>query len=300
MFEVDSSKVAIGKAENQAVKEFAQKMIDDHSAANSKLATIAAEQKLKVPTALDAKHLSDLDALNKAPAPIDGQYVEMQQAAHADAVALFESYSQNGDNATLKTFATETLPTLKMHKDMVEKLEVDAPASGTTEATAVKTPVATVNPDPGAKGNLASNIIGETVYNSTAEEAEQIGEVNDIVMNANGAATLLIIGVGGFLGVGERDVAIDFNGAEWAEKDGDRWLVVATTKETLEGMEPFDRTPYVITPAAHRRPHGPGGASRSCGPGHTNCRGAKAVNPKTSPSGSDQAGLRVLGSCHGL
>lgn len=97
--------------------------------------------------------------------------------------------------------------------------------------------------------NLASNIIGESVYNSTAENAEEIGEVKDIVINADGAAASLVVGVGGFLGMGERNVAVDFKTAKWAEKDGDRWLVVETTKEQLEGMPPFDAAMYGPAPA---------------------------------------------------
>ena len=46
----------------------------------------------------------------------------MQRNAHADAVALFESYAKDGDNAELKTFAQETVPTLKMHQEMIEKI----------------------------------------------------------------------------------------------------------------------------------------------------------------------------------
>ncbi|TPI72587.1 DUF4142 domain-containing protein, partial [Mesorhizobium sp. B2-8-9] len=64
MFEVESSKIAQGKAQDQAVKDFAQKMIDDHGAANAKLETIAGEQKLKVPAQTDAAHKSELDTLN--------------------------------------------------------------------------------------------------------------------------------------------------------------------------------------------------------------------------------------------
>lgn len=110
MFEVDSSQVVVTKAQDQHVKDFAQKMIDDHGAANSKLAAIAGEQKLQVPTALDADHKSDLDALNSATGPVGDSYVQMQLKAHADAVELFESYAQIGDNASLKTFAAGVYP----------------------------------------------------------------------------------------------------------------------------------------------------------------------------------------------
>jgi len=137
MFEVDSSAVAVAKARDQQVKDFARKMIDDHGAANAKLVVIAGEQKLEVPTALDAEHKAALDTLNSVADPIDEPYVRMQRDAHADAVELFESYAQDGDNASLKVFAAETLPTLKMHQEMVEALAsgADTGASGHTTAT---------------------------------------------------------------------------------------------------------------------------------------------------------------------
>jgi putative membrane protein len=140
-FEVDSSKVAQGKLTDKGVQDFAQKMIDDHGAANAKLASIAAEQKLQVPSELDAQHKAELDKLQQAKAPVDQPYVALQRSAHTDAVALFEAYAKDGDNATLKSFAQDTLPTLKMHKDMIEKI---ATTTGTEPAaTSSTTPAAT-------------------------------------------------------------------------------------------------------------------------------------------------------------
>jgi len=147
MFEVDSSKIAESKAQDQGIKDFAQKMIDDHGAANAKLETIAGEQKLKVPTELDAKHKADLDALQNAKDAVDKPYVQMQRDAHSEAVTLFESYAKDGDNAQLKTFASETLPTLKMHQEMVEKIAATVAATSTTgeaePATSSTTPAVT-------------------------------------------------------------------------------------------------------------------------------------------------------------
>lgn len=170
MFEVDSSKVATTKAQDQHVKDFAQKMIEDHGAANAQLVTIAREQKLQVPMALDAKHKSDLDALNSASGPVDGPYVQMQRAAHLDAVALFESYAQDGENASLKTFAAETLPTLKMHQEMVEAIASGTdhqPGEATSTTPAVNTPD-TVNPAAPIPG---ANSFTEDQARSRIEEA---------------------------------------------------------------------------------------------------------------------------------
>ncbi|MEP6564370.1 MAG: PRC-barrel domain-containing protein [Mesorhizobium sp.] len=100
-----------------------------------------------------------------------------------------------------------------------------------------------------ADGNLATNIVGESVYNGSGDDAQNIGDVNDIVLTKEGKAQSLIIGVGGFLGIGEKSVAYDFAKAEWAEKNGDRWLVAKASKEELQALPDFDRKVYDLAPA---------------------------------------------------
>ncbi|MBZ9996819.1 MULTISPECIES: DUF4142 domain-containing protein [unclassified Mesorhizobium] len=136
-FEVDSSQIALDKAQDQRIKDFAQMMIRDHGAANAKLEAVAGQQKLKVPPALDAKHQGDLDKLKNAQAPIDPAYVDAQRKAHDEAVKLFEDYASGGDNAALKTFAQETVGTLKMHQQTIEKI-----AAGQDAVTGATTPAA--------------------------------------------------------------------------------------------------------------------------------------------------------------
>ncbi|TIX61136.1 MAG: PRC-barrel domain containing protein, partial [Mesorhizobium sp.] len=80
--------------------------------------------------------------------------------------------------------------------------------STTTDGTGAQKPVdmnaAPAEPVKKADGNLATNIIGESVYNGTADDAQNIGDVNDIVLTKDGKAEALVIGVGGFLGIGEK------------------------------------------------------------------------------------------------
>lgn len=98
-------------------------------------------------------------------------------------------------------------------------------------------------------GHLASAIIGETVYNGTAENAENIGEVNDLVLGPNGELQFVVIGVGGFLGLGEKDIAVGYKDLQWVERNGDRWLVAPYTKDQLTAQAEFDRRPYEVAPA---------------------------------------------------
>ncbi|TGQ67488.1 PRC-barrel domain containing protein [Mesorhizobium sp. M00.F.Ca.ET.186.01.1.1] len=124
-----------------------------------------------------------------------------------------------------------------------------APATSTDTAQAPADMNAAPEPVKRAEGNLATNIIGENVYNGTGDDAQKIGDVNDIVLSKEGKAESLVIGVGGFLGIGAKNVTYDFNKAQWAEKNGDRWLVAQTTKEELQAQPDFNRKAYDPVPA---------------------------------------------------
>jgi len=115
-------------------------------------------------------------------------------------------------------------------------------AAGAHAANAPATQMAVVAPV--ADGNLVSKIMGTAVYDSTADDATKIGNVKDIVLDKDGKARLVVIGVGGFLGVGEKNVAYDFSKLEWINKKGDRWLVAKTTKEELQAQPNFDTKTY--------------------------------------------------------
>lgn len=115
------------------------------------------------------------------------------------------------------------------------------PAQPAQPAPATEQPAAPVVK---ADGYLASNIMGESVYNGTGDNAENIGDVNDLVLDKDGNTQAVVIGVGGFLGIGERNVTVEFSKLSWAEGNGDRWLVYPSTKEQLEALPEFDRRPY--------------------------------------------------------
>src|SRR5690606_37819435 len=100
-----------------------------------------------------------------------------------------------------------------------------------------------------AEGYLATNLIGETVYNGTGDDAEKIGTVNDLVIDTENRIQAIVIGVGGFLGIGRKDVALEYSLADWAERDGDQFLVVDTTADTLRALPDFDRNAYEPMPA---------------------------------------------------
>ena len=88
--------------------------------------------------------------------------------------------------------------------------------------------------------NLGSRLIDQPVYSSTGDDAEEIGNISDLVFDENGQITAVVIGVGGFLGIGEKAVAADFNMLEFtlAADNTERW-VLPTTAEALTAAPDF-------------------------------------------------------------
>ncbi|MEX6507377.1 DUF4142 domain-containing protein [Jiella sp. M17.18] len=125
-FEIETSNLALRKSKDKAVHDFAQKMVHDHSQAATKLEAAVKQSKMNVsvPTGLDPEHKQMLDDLEAAPSEgFDAKYIQMQSQAHDNAIALFKSYSNNGEKGPIRQFAAKTLPTLKHHKQLVQKLQ---------------------------------------------------------------------------------------------------------------------------------------------------------------------------------
>jgi sporulation protein YlmC with PRC-barrel domain len=94
---------------------------------------------------------------------------------------------------------------------------------------------------------LASDLLGMTLYNGPGDDAEAVGDINDVIMGPDGNAEAVVVGVGGFLGIGEKEVAVDFSRISWIDRDNARWLIIDSTKEELEGAPAFDRTAFEPT-----------------------------------------------------
>jgi hypothetical protein len=78
----------------------------------------------------------------------------------------------------------------------------------------------------------ASKLIGTKVTNAANES---VGEINDVVLGKDGKVAAVIIGVGGFLGMGERDVAISYSGLKFAKDSNNRDVItVNATKDQLK------------------------------------------------------------------
>jgi sporulation protein YlmC with PRC-barrel domain len=87
---------------------------------------------------------------------------------------------------------------------------------------------------------LASDVYKADVYDTSENK---VGNVTDLMIDSNGNVTAAIIGVGGFLGVGQKDVAIPFKELKVSTRDGKDWLVLNRTKDELKTMPAYDKKP---------------------------------------------------------
>jgi putative membrane protein len=130
---VNDAQLALEKASRQDVKDFAQRMVQDHTKANDQLKSIASSKGITLPARPSASDRKKTDALQKlSGAKFDRQYIEGQRAAHKQAVALFSGESKNGKDSELKSFASQTLPTLEDHLKMITAMPLAQKKTATT------------------------------------------------------------------------------------------------------------------------------------------------------------------------
>jgi putative membrane protein len=119
--EVQAAQLAQQKGADQKVKDFAQQMITDHTAANQKLASIAQQKGLTVPTEVDAKDQKELDKLSKLDGKkFDHAYLKAETKDHEGMLSLLQKEAKNGKDSDLKSFAEDTIPTVQKHLDMAK------------------------------------------------------------------------------------------------------------------------------------------------------------------------------------
>jgi putative membrane protein len=123
LMEVELGHIAAQKGSSDAVKQFGQRMVDDHSKANAELMTLASSKGITLPTTLDEKNQAKVTKLQgMSGAEFDRAYSKMMLSDHSKDVGAFEKQSTKGTDPDLKAFASKTLPTLQEHLQMARAL----------------------------------------------------------------------------------------------------------------------------------------------------------------------------------
>lgn len=124
MAEVQMGQLASQRAQSQAAREFANRMIADHTPANQRLMSLARSMNVETPAELDFKHRRMMKKLERADAAeVDREYIKSQVKAHEQMIELMEKQMESGENQQLKQYASEMLPVLREHLQMAQRIE---------------------------------------------------------------------------------------------------------------------------------------------------------------------------------
>jgi putative membrane protein len=105
------------------VKNFAQMMVTDHTAANDELKKLAASKNITLPTTMGEDEQDKIDKLNKKTGKdFDQDYMDMMVKDHKNDIDKFEKAGNNLDDPDLKNFAMKALPTLQKHLDSAKAI----------------------------------------------------------------------------------------------------------------------------------------------------------------------------------
>lgn len=126
--EVELGKLAQGKASSDAVKQFGQRMVEDHSAANQDLMQLAENKGMKLQDKAP-KADREMERLAKLQGPdFDREYVKAMVKDHKQDVAEFHRMHSGAVDPNLKAWIDKTLPTIEDHLKTIEGIQAQMAA----------------------------------------------------------------------------------------------------------------------------------------------------------------------------
>jgi putative membrane protein len=279
MAELGAARLAEEKAESDAVKEYAAMLTEDHTQAGEELEQIAQEAGVTLATEIpqDAQQAQEKLA-ELSGAEFDQAFMEQMVTDHEKAVALYEKQASEGEHEALKQFASSTVDTLRTHLDQARQIERqmgEQPVAGTpggtpsasqqesmagSDAGSAEQPGAAATQqaqsgqaqsdpaqsapaqsDPAADnplmGMTAGDLIGKTVVN---EQGDEVGEIEDIVIGTSDQSVQAVVSVGGFLGIGDKTVAMSFDELQPGQEEDSVLLSSGATVEELKQRPAYD------------------------------------------------------------
>jgi putative membrane protein len=124
IMEVETGRIALQKTANPDVKEFAQRMIDEHSTTNEKLKSIAAKKNIVLPVYINQENQNKIKALQeKSGNDFDKAYIDLMVDTHKNDMDQFKKASEQLEDVDLKKFAINNLHTLASHLDMARRIQ---------------------------------------------------------------------------------------------------------------------------------------------------------------------------------
>jgi len=126
MMEVELGRLAVQRGSSAGVKQYGQEMVEEHTRANEELMQLAMQKKVELPTEMSTENTAMIARLSElSGTSFDTAYKQAMIDSHNQAIALFQAQSQQGQDPQLKAWATQKLPNLQAHLEMVNQMLAD-------------------------------------------------------------------------------------------------------------------------------------------------------------------------------
>jgi putative membrane protein len=123
MFEIQLGKIA-QRSSNPMVKQFADRMVTDHTNLQNQLKMVASGQGVTLPTAVSPSEQATIDRLSKLSGPdFDREYINTMVKDHKDDISEFHHEATTGSDPAVKNLAENALPTLQEHLTLAENAQ---------------------------------------------------------------------------------------------------------------------------------------------------------------------------------
>lgn len=262
--ELKFATLAKQKAESDPVKDYAAMLVEDHTKAGEELKQITEEAGLSLDAALPEEALKAHEEMaTLSGVEFERAFMEKMVSDHEKAVALYEKQASEGQHEALKQFAAGKVDALRTHLDQARQIERqmgEQPVAGTPGGTPSASQQESMagsdvgsNDQPGQTATqqaevdasqdnplmamTAGDLIGKTVVN---QQGEEVGEIEDIVVGTADQNVQAVVSVGGFLGIGDKSVAMSFEELQPGQDEDTVQLTSGATVEELKGRPAFD------------------------------------------------------------
>jgi putative membrane protein len=124
LYQIEVGKLALQKALNADVKDFARMLIDDHTKSLEELKVLANKKALTMPTTIPEEMTSDLEMLKgKATVDFDKEFINMMADDHENAVDKMTEIAQKIKDSDFKLWASRQIDSFITHRDKAKKLK---------------------------------------------------------------------------------------------------------------------------------------------------------------------------------
>lgn len=127
--ELQFAQLGVQKATNPEVKQFAQKLVDEHTKVNSELATLAGQKSVKLDQD-EGRSIAYRRLSNKTGAEFDQEFVEHMIDEHEDAVKMFDKTAMDAKDLDLRAFASKHVASLREHLQKAQSLRASTVPTG--------------------------------------------------------------------------------------------------------------------------------------------------------------------------